>query len=141
MAVSRYRLTIYDSKLHAFLNTPNSGDSKDLWRYIERRLKLTVFASKRDVGVRTGALRASISGYHLGNSTGQYAGVRAVRPYALMHHEGTRPHLIKPNSAPQLVFMSKSRIIRTSIVHHPGTKPNKFLSNNLGILAGIAGPK
>jgi hypothetical protein len=141
MAVPRYRLQIYDTKLHLFLNTPNSGDRKDLWKYIERHLKLTVFAAKRDVGVKTGALRASISGYHLGNSTGQYAGVRAVRPYALMHHEGTRPHLIKPNSAPKLVFMSKSRIIRTSLVHHPGTKPNPFLRKNLDILAGIRGPK
>jgi hypothetical protein len=137
MATPRYRLTIYDSKLHLFLNTPNSGDREDLWKYIERRLNRTVFAAKRDVGVRTGALRASISSYHLGNSTGQYAGVRATRPYALMHHEGTRPHLIKPSSAPKLVFVSKSRVVRTSLVKHPGTKPNKFLANNLDILAGI----
>jgi hypothetical protein len=136
MAVTGYRLTIYDTKLHLFLNTPNSGDRRDLWRYIERNLRRTVFAAKRDVGVRTGALRASISGYHLGNSTGQYAGVRATKSYALMHHEGTRPHLIKASAAPKLVFVSKSRVIMTPIVKHPGSKPNPFLAKNLHILAG-----
>jgi hypothetical protein len=136
MAVSRYRLTIYDEELRRFLNTDYKGDSRTLWKHMDRLLKLTVAAAKKDVGVKTGALRASISGFHLGNITGQYTGVRAVRPYALMHHNGTRPHLIKPHAAPQLVFISKSRIIRTTLVHHPGTKPNPFLLKNLDILAG-----
>jgi len=98
MAAPYYRLKIYDAKLHLFLNTPNSGDRRDLWKYMERYMKRAVFQAKLDVGVRTGALRNSISGYHLGNSTGQYTGVRAVRPYALMHHNGTRAHLIEPQS-------------------------------------------
>jgi hypothetical protein len=137
MAGPRTRIIIYDEKLRIFLNTPHSGDRKDLWKYIERRLKLTVAAAKRDVGVKTGALRGSIFGYHLGNATGQYAGVRAVRPYALMHHNGTKPHIIEASSASKLVFMKGSRIIRTQIVRHPGTRPNPFLAKNLYILAGV----
>jgi hypothetical protein len=33
--------------------------------------------------------------------------------------------------------MSKSRLIRTSIVKHPGTKANRFLFKNLDVLAGL----
>jgi hypothetical protein len=139
MAVPRTRIKIYDQPLHFFLNTPDSGqgDKDNLWKYIDRRLNRTIIRAKRDVGVKSGALRDSIYSTHRGNSTGQYAEVIAPLSYALAHHNGTRPHIIKPDKAPQLVFMSKSRLIRTSIVKHPGTKANRFLFKNLDVLAGL----
>ena len=139
MAVPRTRIKIYDQTLNMFLNTPDSGqgDKDNLWKYIDRRLNRTIIRAKRDVGVKSGALRASIYSTHRGTSTGQYAEVIAPLSYALAHHNGTRPHIIKPKKAEQLVFRSGSRIIRTSIVKHPGTRANRFLFKNLDVLAGL----
>jgi hypothetical protein len=54
-------------------------------------------------------------------------------PIALLHHEGTRPHVIVPRNAAYLVFWSDraGRVIYTKRVMHPGTKPNRYLTDNL----------
>lgn len=54
-------------------------------------------------------------------------------PIALLHHEGTRPHVIVPRNAQYLVFFSQraGRVIWARRVMHPGTKPNKYLTDNL----------
>ena len=90
-------------------------------------------AAKLQAGVKTGALKASIHMEHSRNPLGQEIRVGSNNiKYATMHHEGTKPHIIVPNRAPQLVFMSaksgRPRIIRTTLVHHPGTKANPYLT-------------
>lgn len=88
--------------------------------------------ARRQVGVKTGRLRASIRFQHI-----RYKGETAVKvggytSYALMHHQGTRPHIITPNKpGTQLVFMKGSKIIRTPMVKHPGTRANKYLTDQL----------
>jgi hypothetical protein len=51
--------------------------------------------------------------------------------YALIHHNGSRPHVILPVRAKSLVFTSKGRLVVTNRVNHPGTKPNRYLTDNL----------
>jgi hypothetical protein len=119
------------SALHRFLNTPNSGDSKDLWKWLEKKKALALVGAKGMVGVKTGALRKNISARHLGNSTGQYVTIGADRPYALMHHEGTKPHVITPKNGKFLHFRAGSRSVYTTMVFHPGTKPNPYLRRQL----------
>ena len=52
--------------------------------------------------------------------------------YALMHHQGTRPHIITPNKpGGNLVFMKGSRVIHTKMVMHPGTRANRYLTDQL----------
>lgn len=133
----RTRINIYDAKLNLFLNTPAYAAEPNLWKYIDGRLNRTVIRAKKDVGVKSGALRASIYSTHTGSPRGQRGAVIAPLSYALAHHRGTKPHIIKASSAPKLVFMSGSRLIRTPIVKHPGTRPNRFLSKNLDVLAGL----
>lgn len=133
----RTRINIYDAKLNLFLNTPAYAGEPNLWKYIDGRLNRTIIRAKKDVGVKSGALRASIFSTHVGSPGGQRGAVIAPLSYALAHHEGTRPHIIRASSAPKLVFMSGSRLIRTPIVKHPGTRPNRFLSKNLDVLAGL----
>lgn len=133
----RTRINIYDAKLNLFLNTPAYAAEPNLWKYIDTRLNRTVIRAKKDVGVKSGALRASIYSTHTGSPRGQRGAVIAPLSYALAHHRGTKPHIIKASSAPKLVFMSGSRLIRTPIVKHPGTRPNRFLSKNLDVLAGL----
>jgi hypothetical protein len=50
---------------------------------------------------------------------------------ALMHHNGTRPHFIRPRRAQTLRFYSHGRIVYSQLVFHPGTRPNRYLTDNL----------
>lgn len=52
-------------------------------------------------------------------------------PRAMMHHEGTRPHVIVPRNASVLVFESHGETVFAAQVNHPGTKPNRFLVDAL----------
>lgn len=129
--VTFYETKLYDDKLLQFLNTPRSGDPWDLWKYLEQQGNKAVHGAKRMVGVRSGALRKNISKRHLGNFTGQYLTVGADKPYALLHHEGTKPHIITPQNGKILHFRQGTRSVFTTIVHHPGTKPNPYLRAQL----------
>jgi hypothetical protein len=62
-------------------------------------------------------------------------GVEGVK-YALFHHEGTQPHIIRARRAPRLVFYwpKAGRVVAFPQVNHPGTKPNRFLTNALRVL-------
>lgn len=51
----------------------------------------------------------------------------AQHPRAAIHHDGTRPHEIRPKKAKVLVFNVGGRTVFTQKVRHPGTKPNRFL--------------
>lgn len=138
MATERTRVRIYDHKLREFLNTPNSGDKKDLWRYMERAKEAALSGARRQVGVKTGALRKNIRATHLGNYTGQYVTMWADLPYAYAHHEGTRPHLIRPTAVDgKLIFRAGSRVIMTSLVRHPGTPANRYLSDQIRHFARV----
>lgn len=103
-----------------------------LWWWLEKRAKKAVASARRQAGVQTGALRRSIHYRHLRNFTGQYVWIGSEKRYAYAHHEGTKPHIIKPKSPNQvLVFRKGARVIATPMVRHPGTRPNRYLSNQL----------
>lgn len=87
--------------------------------------------AKRDVGVKSGALRASIGSHMTLEATGLVMYVGSSNRVALMHHEGTRPHIILPRTARALRFESHGKIIYAKKVNHPGTKANPYLSANL----------
>ena len=127
----RYKnLILYKPILNRELNLPGGI----VWPYMDRMGKRIVMGAKRQVGVKTGVLRASIHMRHLGNVTGQYLWIGSRQPHAYLHHEGTRPHIILPkNPGGVLVFAKAGRVVRTSVVKHPGTKPNRYLSDQLRI--------
>jgi hypothetical protein len=108
-------------------NNPNGMVGRHL---ASKGRKLEVLA-KAQVGVRTGALRASIHMRHMRDPRGQYVMVGSRLNYALMHHEGTKPHLIVANNAKVLRFVKGSSIVYAHSVMHPGTKANRYLSDNL----------
>lgn len=57
-------------------------------------------------------------------------------PIALLHHEGTRPHVIRARVKPQLVFYwaRVGRVVAFRQVNHPGTQPNRYLTDSLAVL-------
>jgi hypothetical protein len=116
--------------LDRYLNAPGG----QVGRYLERKGSIVTAAAKGQVGVRTGALRGSIHMRHLRDSRGQYVKIGSSLPYARMHHEGTKPHMIYPVRAQVLKFVTKGRLIYTNAVRHPGTKANKYLTDNLKLI-------
>lgn len=104
-------------------------------RFLHRRVAMPIqMAAKRQVGVRTGALRSSINIKHFMAPGGAAVKIGSELHYAYLHHEGSRPHLIKPKDPDGvLIFRKGARIIRTKEVLHPGTRPNRYLSDQLRI--------
>lgn len=103
-------------------------------RYLFARGRAIMAAAKAQVGVKTGRLKASIHMRQERAPYGQMIRIGSPLSYALMHHEGTRPHIITPNRAQVLRFTSGGRIIYTHAVKHPGTRPNRYLTDNLYLI-------
>lgn len=104
-------------------------------RFLHREVAMPIqMAAKRQVGVKTGALRSSIKISHFMAPGGAAVRVGSNLHYAYLHHEGTRPHLIVPKDPDGvLIFRKGARVIKTERVMHPGTKPNRYLSDQLRI--------
>ena len=100
-------------------------------RDLERRALKVMWAAKAQAGIRTGALRLSIHTEHQRTAVGQKFLVGSPLSYALMHHEGTKPHVIVAKPPKMLRFVSKGKVVFTDIVLHPGTRPNRYLTDNL----------
>jgi hypothetical protein len=104
-------------------------------RYLAERARRIVIAAKMQAGMKTGRLKNSIHMRHMrGGPAGQYLMVGSNLHYALLHHEGTKPHLIVPNRSTVLRFSSGGRVIYTHAVRHPGTRPNRYLTDNLYLI-------
>lgn len=103
----------------------------ELGRYMHKRGEIITAAAKAQVGVRTGALRASIHMRHFRDTRGQYLRIGSSLPYAYIHHEGTAPHLILPKRQEKLRFVARGAVVYTHLVRHPGTPPNRYLTDNL----------
>lgn len=100
-------------------------------RDLKQRGLRVLAGAKSQVGVQTGALRASLHMRHFSDTRGQYVRVGSNLNYAKLHHEGTSPHIIKPRRAHMLRFQTKGQIVFAHVVKHPGTKPNRYLTDNL----------
>jgi hypothetical protein len=120
-----------EKRLDFYLNNPNG----EVGRYLSKKGSLIKAAAKRQVGVQTGALRSSIHMRHFRDPRGQYIKVGSPLPYARAHHEGTRPHLIRPNRVGGVLrFETRGQIVFAHLVRHPGTRPNRYLTDNLRLI-------
>ena len=128
--MARNKVILYDGPMDYLLNNPNGPTG----RVLRKKGSYVLKAAKAQVGVRTGALKQSIHQRHLRDSRGQYVRIGSDKPYALAHHEGTRPHRITPNRAQALKFTARGAVIYAGVVNHPGTKANKYLTDNLHLI-------
>jgi hypothetical protein len=90
--------------------------------------------ARQQVGIDTGRLKGSIHVRQGRRGPGQYVEVGSPYSHALMHHEGTKPHVIMPKRASVLRFAAGGRIVYTRKVNHPGTKPNRYLTDQLYLI-------
>jgi len=134
---NRTRITMSFSKivfrrpvLDKFLNSPTGP----VGRYLYGRGLRVLLAARAQVGVKTGKLKASLHMEHSRRGPGQQVKIGSPLNYALIHHEGSRPHIIVPRRAETLRFSSRGRIVYTRVVRHPGTRPNKYLTDNLYLI-------
>lgn len=103
-------------------------------RYVSRGAKKLEMLAISSAGLKTGALRRSIGSYYtrrgkaLEVRVGANPGPGGVAGYALYHHEGTRPHIIRPKRARALRFTAQGHTVFANVVHHPGTRPNPYLT-------------
>lgn len=119
-------VTIYKDKVMFVLRSPGGL----VYPYIDKKAKQIVRLAKIQVGVDTGDLRSSI-GYTIRGGGPVYAKVTASDRKAMMHHQGTSPHIITPKKSKALKFSSRGKIVVTKKVYHPGTKANHFLIDPL----------
>ena len=117
----------YPAQVDYLLHQPAGPVGRDL----ARRGRKVLMAATMQVGVDTGRLKKSLKMTHERSGRGQFVMVGSKLNYALMHHEGTRPHIITPNRAQVMVFNKGPRVIYTTSVRHPGTKANRYLKDNL----------
>ena len=127
ISFGRVKITFRSLPLDKLLNEPTGP----VGRYLARKGAVIKAAARMQVGVKTGALRASINVTHRRAGPGQYIVVGSPLNYALLHHEGSRPHLIEAKAGGVLRFPSRGRIVHARRVVHPGTKPNRFLRDQL----------
>lgn len=129
ISVSSVKLVLYRPIINFELNS-NSGM---VGRHLHRTGNRISQLAKLQVGKKTGRLAKSIKFEHISRTPlGPGIKVGGYTPYALLHHQGTRPHLIVPTRpGGSLVFRKGSRIVHTKIVRHPGTKPNRYLTDSV----------
>jgi hypothetical protein len=87
--------------------------------------------AKAQVGVKTAALQKSIHTSMSVGPAGFIVRVGSDNNIALLHHNGSRPHIITSRPGKTLRFNSHGRIVYAKVVHHPGTRPNRYLTDNL----------
>lgn len=122
-------LILDGAKLEAMLRGPQGVVS----RYVVEGATLVQVGAKRQVGKDTHRLEMSLGKrpYMGSKGPGMLVGTDTV-PYALDHHQGTRPHLIRPKKEGGFLrFPGRGGIVFAPIVHHPGTRPNHYLTDNL----------
>lgn len=108
-----------------------NSNSGAVGRNMEARATKVMIAAKAQVGVRTGALKMSIHKNFERTALGPKVLVGSPLRYALMHHEGTKPHVIVSKPGRMLKFRGRGGMVYTHITVHPGTRPNRYLTDNL----------
>ena len=117
----------YPSALDRLLNSRSGA----VGIYLKGKGNEILTSARARVGVRTGALRASLHMRHMRDPRGQQLWIGSELNYALAHHEGTKPHVIRPKSGKMLRFVSRGQVVYAHVVNHPGTKANKYLADAL----------
>jgi hypothetical protein len=109
-----------------------------VFRYLFRQATDVQDLAKVQVGKKTGKLERSIV-KRVGRIDGDLEIlVGSELSYALIHHNGTRPHQIVARPGHPLTFYwpKAGRVVTFRKVNHPGTRPNPYLADPLRTVMG-----
>lgn len=118
---------INESEYNKFANSTTGPVGREIAKRAE---KLRLYAVKQ-VGKDTGDLASTIHTSMHPSANGPWAMVGSNHRIALMHHNGTAPHVILPKRARMLRFSVRGRVVYARKVLHPGTRANRYLTDNL----------
>jgi hypothetical protein len=100
-------------------------------RDLDARSRKVLARARVLVGVRSGTLLASgrreFGQTAFGPRYDVTFGVRGLTSYLGYHHDGSRPHIIRPRRRKALRFISGGQVVFATRVQHPGSAPNRFL--------------
>lgn len=132
------RVEIYDSVIDSWAGP--------VGRWLDERSRTLETMAKATVGVDSGDLQRDIDrNLHpprlneLQVDVGANTKVGPKRGYATLHHDGTRPHIIRPkpsNKSKRLYFRVGGKLVVAKQVNHPGTPPNRYLTSPMKMLFG-----
>lgn len=126
------RPVIDPAALAAFVRAGGGPVVNDL----HRRATNVQTGARARVGKRTRLLERSIT---VRIEAAGPAGVRALIgsdvTYALIHHEGSPAHIIRPVNRRMLRFPVGGTMVFARVVRHPGTRPNRYLVDSLPLAA------
>jgi hypothetical protein len=136
-----YKIVIDSKALDDMLKGPNGV----VVRFMIQQAEKVQAAAKRQCGYSSetptsgrGHLRDSIVKRIMANGNAEpIVMVGSSHPIALIHHNGTRPHVIYPRTASVLAFPSDSApngVQFAMYTNHPGTQPNRYLTDNLRLI-------
>jgi hypothetical protein len=97
-------------------------------RDLNRRLRTLEFRARMSAGISTGQLRAKMETKRSVERKGLRGDVGSPVKYAAAHHEGAKPHVIRPRSKKYLRFVVGGTVVFATRVHHPGNRPNPYLT-------------
>ena len=137
LSYSLENIKIYDVPFDITFNQPHGLVGK----WMNKRGRVSLAYAKAHAGSRTGHLKASIRLAHDRKAPGRGQQVRIGVPgtgrgYALLHHEGSAPHVITGKRGRMLSFNVRGRRVITKSVRHPGTRANHYLTGSFKVFMG-----
>lgn len=144
------RVVVHGEQVAAFLRSPE-GDVGRLMISLATRVQdlakaYVGYDARKPSGEEGGAhLRDTIVKRIVETPNGITVYVGSDHPIALLHHTGTRAHMIYPREPRTigsdgkahggiLAFEVDGHLVFATVVHHPGTKPNPYLTRPLEIV-------
>lgn len=124
MIRARFGTPVVDAAaIREYVSSPGGPVARDLMR----RGGNVQTRARQLVRKRTRALERSIVKRLTIESGGPVVWVGSDVEYALLEHEGTPAHTIRPRSKRVLRFVAAGRVVYAREVRHPGTKGSYFL--------------
>lgn len=118
------RVVIDASAFARYMATPGG----DIIRDLERRATDVQAGARAIVRKRTRALERSIVKTPGVDGRGPFVTVGSDLDYALIEHDGSRPHVIRPRNRKVLRFVGAGgSVVFAQQVNHPGTTGTKYL--------------
>lgn len=99
----------------------------DVYKYMKNVGQRVTLLAKRHVGKKSHALERSIGWSIRTIPGGVLVEVAAKNHVALLHHQGTRRHVISARPGRLLRFRQGGRVVYAQQIVHPGTRPNPYL--------------
>lgn len=124
----------------AAFNRVFRSERGEVGRWLRRKAGMIETLAQITVGVDSGALLRSIDTMLTRHPSGDLMARVGANPreritgYALIHHEGSKPHVIRARNAKYLRFPNRRTgqgWVFAKEVFHPGTAPNPYLTRFL----------